>query len=356
MGGECVGCGVCGKSILNHGLGRFHGLGSVKIREIGSIPTQQGVIHDYKEKSMKVRQKITLHLLLYIGLSSVVFAQPVHMPDQNLRSLIIETLDLPQNHMLTRQDMLKLENLDAGGNRNITNLMGLEFAINIATLGLYHNPIEDIGPLADMTKMTGFNLWGCRIVDLSPLRDLQNLNWIVLGNNQVSDISPLAGLINLTTFHVDSNQIVDISPLTSLTRLEELRLNRNSITDITPLTKLKNLQKLHLADNPFHDFSPLFELEGVELDIEISEEFNAIVEVPDPNLRLLIREALSLPETVPLTQGQMQRLTTLDAGGGPWNQRPNSPRIRNQSPIPRLVCQPHCRYQSLNSSYDVRRF
>ena len=264
---------------------------------------------------MKVRQKITLHLLLYIGLSSVVFAQPVHMPDQNLRSLIIETLDLPQNHTLTRQDMLKLENLDAGGNRNITNLMGLEFAINIATLGLYHNPIEDIGPLADMTKMTGFNLWGCLIVDLSPLRDLQNLNWIVLGNNQVSDISPLAGLINLTTFHVDSNQIVDISPLTSLTRLEELRLNRNSITDITPLTKLKNLQKLHLADNPFHDFSPLFELEGVELDIEISEEFNAIVEVPDPNLRLLIREALSLPETVPLTQGQMQRLTTLDAGG-----------------------------------------
>ena len=210
-----------------------------------------------------------------------------------------------------------------------------------------------------MTKMTGFNLWGCRVVDLSPLRNLKNLTWIVLGNNQISDISSLSELTNLTSLNLslnqisdispfanlvnlqhlwidqnsveditilanltqltrlrsDTNRIHDMSPIANLTRLEELWLNRNAITDITPLTKLKNLQKLYLADNPFHDFSPLFELEGVELDIEISEGFNTVVVVPDPNLRLLIREALALPEGVPLTQGQMQRITSLDAGG-----------------------------------------
>ena len=248
-------------------------------------------------------------------LVNVAAAQAVTIPDLNLEQLVREALQLPNDAQIERGHMLQLRELDAGGDRGIVNLTGLEYATNIVTLSLYHNPIEDISPLASMTKMTGFNLWGCRIVDLSPLRNLQNLSWIVLGNNQISDISPLAGLINLTTLQVDSNQIVDISPLSNLTQLEELRLNRNAITDITPLTKLKSLQKLHLADNPFHDFSPLFELEGVELDIEISEEFNAIVEVPDPNLRLLIREALSLPEAAPLTQGQMQRLTQLDAGG-----------------------------------------
>ena len=97
--------------------------------------------------------------------------------------------------------------------------------------------------------------------------------------------------------------------------MEKLWLNRNEITDITPLIGLKNLKELYLADNPLHDFSPLLELEGVELDIEISEGFNVIVEVLDPNLRQLIRETLSLPEAVPLTQGQMQRLTILNAGG-----------------------------------------
>ena len=248
-------------------------------------------------------------------LVNVAAAQVVAIPDPNLEQLVRDTLELPNDVQIEHGHMLQLRDLDAGGDRGIENLTGLEYATNIVTLSLYHNPIEDISPLASMTKMTGFNLWGCRIVDLSPLRNLKNLSWIVLGNNQISDISPLAGLINLTALQVDSNQIVDISPLSNLTQLEELRLNRNAITDITPLTKLKSLQKLHLADNSFHDFSPLFELEGVELDIEISEEFNAIVEVPNPNLRLLIREALSLPETVPLTQGQMQRLTQLDAGG-----------------------------------------
>ncbi|MDE0297765.1 MAG: leucine-rich repeat domain-containing protein [Candidatus Poribacteria bacterium] len=286
-------------------------------------------------------------------------AQVVTIPDSNLDQLVRETLQLPNDVQIERGHMLQLRDLDAGGNRGITNLSGLEYATNLVNLNLYHNPIEDIGPLAKMTNMTGFNLWGCRIVDLRPLRNLKNLSWIVLGNNQISDIGPLSELTNLTSLNLssnqisdispfanlanlqhlwidqnsveditilanltqltrlrsDTNQIHDISPLANLTRLEELWLNRNAITDITPLTKLKNLQKLYLADNPFHDFSPLFELEGVELDIEISEGFNLVVEIPDPNLRLLIREAQALPEAVPLIQGHMQRLTQLDAGG-----------------------------------------
>ena len=286
-------------------------------------------------------------------------AQVVTIPDPNLEQLVRETLRLPNNVQIERRHMLQLRDLDAGGNREIADLTGLEYATNIVTLSLYHNPIVDIGPLSNMTKMTGFNLWGCRIVDLRPLRNLRNLIWIVLGNNQISDLSPLSELTNLTSLNLslnqisdisplanlvnlqglwmdqnsveditilanltqlthlrsDTNQVYDISPLANLTRLEELWLNRNAITDITPLTGLKNLKKLYLADNPFHDFSPLFELEGVELDIEIGEGFNLVVEVPDPNLRLLIREALSLPEAVPLTQGQMQRLARLNAGG-----------------------------------------
>ena len=163
--------------------------------------------------------------------------------------------------------------------------------------------------------LEGFNLWGCRVVDLSPLRNLKNLRWIGLGNNQISDISPLSELTNLISLELASNQI----------------------SDVTPLTGLRNLRKLHLADNPFHNFSPLFELEGVEFDIEISEEFNVVVELPDPNLRLLIREALSLPETVPLTQGQMQRLTQLDAGGDRGIANLTGLEYATQSPIFRLV-------------------
>ena len=165
--------------------------------------------------------------------------------------------------------MLRLEFLDAGGERGITDLTGLQYATNLWGLDLYHNPIVNIGSLAYLTKLEGFNLWGCQVVDLGPLRNLTNLRSVILGNNQISDITPLANLVQLTNLGLDNNQIRDISPIANLILLEELRLNRNTITDITPLIGLKNLKKLYLAENPIHDFSSLGELEGVELDLDI---------------------------------------------------------------------------------------
>ena len=38
-----------------------------------------------------------------------------------------------------------------------------------------------------------------------------------------------------------------------------------------------------------------------------------VVEIPDPNLRQAIRETLQLPDGVPITQQEMERLRDLDA-------------------------------------------
>ena len=46
---------------------------------------------------MNLGRKITLYLLLCIGLCGVAFAQPVDIPDQNLEQAIRETLELPAN-------------------------------------------------------------------------------------------------------------------------------------------------------------------------------------------------------------------------------------------------------------------
>ena len=245
-------------------------------------------------------------------------AQVVNIPDSNLRQLVRETLQLPDRTPITQQEMLRLEFLDAGGERGITDLTGLQYATNLWGLDLYHNPIVNIGSLAYLTKLEGFNLWGCQVVDLGPLRNLTNLRSVILGNNQISDITPLANLVQLTNLGLDNNQIRDISPIANLILLEELRLNRNTITDITPLIGLKNLKKLYLAENPIHDFSSLGELEGVELDLDIDlsrlDELNLVVEIPDSNLEQAIRETLALPHEISLTQLQMVQLTGLETG------------------------------------------
>ena len=263
-------------------------------------------------------------------------AQVVEIPDLNLESAIREELNLPDESPLTQQEMLRLEKLYAGDSK-IADLTGLEYAtylkdlrvcknqihdlrplsglIHLGHLALCANQISDISPLENLTNLKKLDLGANKISDITALENLTQLELIFLRDNSVEDIAILANLTQLTVLQLDKNQIRDISPLADLTLLEELWLNRNEITDITPLIGLKNLTELYIADNPLYDFSPLLKLEGVELDIEISETLSVAVEIPDPNLRQLIREALSVPEAVPLTQGQMLRLTILNAGG-----------------------------------------
>ena len=281
-----------------------------------------------------------LHPLIYLSFILIVaqsHAQLLEIPDPNLKQAILETLNLPDEISLTQQEMLRLKKLSAW-HSEIVDLTGLEYATYLTDLGLCVNQIHDLRPLSGLIHLEHLSLCVNQISDISPLEkltdlklldlggngnisditalaNLTQLEWINLGSNSVEDITTLSNLTRLTYLRLDGNQIRDISPLANLTQLEELRLERNAITDITPLIGLKNLKKLCLADNPFYDFSLLLELEGVELDIEINEALNVVVEVPDLNLRQLIRETLSLPEAVPLTQQQMLRLTKLDAGG-----------------------------------------
>ena len=59
--------------------------------------------------------------------------------------------------------MQRLTELDAGGNRGITNLTGLEYATQPPiSPSLYHNPIVDISPLSHLTKLETIHFWGCR--------------------------------------------------------------------------------------------------------------------------------------------------------------------------------------------------
>ncbi len=300
-------------------------------------------------------------------ITTTAHAQVVEIPDPNLEKAIRDQLNLEflavlPNEPITQQDMLRLGWLDGRG-KNITDLTGLEYAINATHLylpdnaienleplagltnnlwflDLYLNRIQDITPLAnlinithlfidgnaaitDITPLSGLmrlqilNFSNNQIVDITPLANLTNLTELRASNNQVRDLNPLAELTRLTFLDLSSNRISDLTPLMNLTALETLRLNVNAIVDITPLIGLKNLKELWIADNPIRDFSPLTELEGVELDFDIDlnrlDQLNLVVEVPDPNLRQAIRETLTLPGGVPLTQLEMLRLTNLEA-------------------------------------------
>ena len=237
-------------------------------------------------------------LILSVAISFLITqptsAQVVEIPDLNLENAIRETLNIPDNTPITQQDMLQLMTLDIRGS-SIANLTGLEYASNLEVLYSMNNQITDISPLTNLT----------------------NLMYLYLGSNALDTIEPLAGLINLRVLDLYNTGVKDITPLANLTAVESLVLVSNMIVDLSPLVGLKNLKRLRIAENPIRDFTPLAQLEGIELDLGIDlsrlDQLHLAVEVPDSNLKQAIREALSLPDGVPLTQFDILHLTNLKA-------------------------------------------
>jgi len=218
----------------------------------------------------------------------------VTIPDANLRAVIEDSLSKARGAPITQAEMASLTRLEAQ-NKNIRDLTGLEYAINLTWLDLSEeqvssnttansNSFSDLSPLANLTRLTWLDLsYNDNISDISSLSGLTNLTHLNLSTNWaisdfstlsgltnltelylfgISDVSVLSGLTNLTTLSINSTDISDISPLSGLTNLTELYLRGPStigtdISDLSSLSGLANLTKLSLSGHKISDISSL---------------------------------------------------------------------------------------------------
>ena len=167
------------------------------------------------------------------------FDLPVDFPDAILRSGITNALGLAENAPVTRGQMTILTNLWVPS-ALVTDLTGLEFAVNLEELFLSDNAISDISPLAPLENLKEVDLSQNVISDVSVLANLGKLRVLNLSDNIISDVSALAALKNLTGLNLHNNGIRDVSPLANLKNLKGLVLSDNPITDETPLDGLRN--------------------------------------------------------------------------------------------------------------------
>ena len=134
----------------------------------------------------------------------VLFGRPiiegVNLPDPNLRTAIVTALGKASGDTITMEDMEALTELQAS-NANITYLLGLERATNLAVLNLGSNSISDISLIAELT----------------------NLTQLFLQDNSISDISPLVanmGLGREDTVNVSANPLSYVSINTHIPALQ----------------------------------------------------------------------------------------------------------------------------------------
>ena len=152
--------------------------------------------------------RLAFFVLVSVSIPFTTTAQTVNIPDLNLRAVIEAALGKASGNPITAAEMETLTYLEAD-NASISDLTGLEFAINLTELDLWDNSISDISPLAGLTNMIELDLW----------------------DNSISDISPLAGLTDMIQLYLGNNRISDISPLAKLTKLKRLTLAENSISE-----------------------------------------------------------------------------------------------------------------------------
>ena len=189
--------------------------------------------------------RFTFFLLMYLTLPLIAMAQVVDIPDPNLRAAIEAELGKASGAPITVDEMATLPRLEAP-EADISNLIGLEHAINLKKLNLWGNSVKDLSPLVGLTNLESLFLDANGISNLSPLAGLTKLTRLALSNNSVSDLSPLAGLTSLRWMRLAGNNISDLSPLVTNTGLgdgDELEIQGNPLnyTSIkTHIPALKN--------------------------------------------------------------------------------------------------------------------
>ena len=250
-----------------------------------------------------------------------IVAGVVEFPDSNLRAAIQGALDIASGDPITTSDMAALTRLD-GRRANISDLTGLEHAINLTSLSLWGNSISDISSLAGLTNLASLELADNTISGITSLSGLTNLTSLNLGGNTISDITSLSGLTNLTGLWLWGNTISDITSLSGLTNLTSLYLQRNSISDLSALvinTGLGSEDTVNVRDNPLSYTSinthvPTLQSRGVTVDFDDIVP-GVVVEFPDSNLRAVVERVLGKASGDPITTSDMAALTNLNASG-----------------------------------------
>ncbi|MDK2840416.1 MAG: internalin [Thermosipho sp. (in: thermotogales)] len=178
----------------------------------------------------------------------------VNFANDNLEKAIREQLNKLSGD-ITVKDMLKLTYLDASKSE-ISNLFGLEYAVNLEVLILSDNNIKNISPISNLINLHKLDLSGNEIIDLTPISELVNLQWLNFSNNRIYDLSPITNLNNLQWLKLYNNNIKSVTPLSGMNSLRYLDLEFNAIISVKPLLKLPNLEYLNIRMNDLNLVDP----------------------------------------------------------------------------------------------------
>jgi hypothetical protein len=183
----------------------------------------------------------------------------INIPDERLLAQIQLTLEIESDEEITPEMMLDLAVLDidasndfSGDLSGISDLTGLEYALNLTYLRLSYTEITDLSPISDLENIEYLRFNNTAITDISPLSNFTNLTYFNANTvTGLTDISPLAGNTGLRTAILREVPFGNegMSTLRDLISLYRINMRNTGVTDITILGEM-------MADGALLDSTP----------------------------------------------------------------------------------------------------
>ena len=285
----------------------------------------------------------------------------VFFADMALEEAVREALDLAEADPTSPDAVATLTTLDAS-RRGISDLQGIEHAMQLETLYLRYNEITDVLQLATLTGLTrlvldgnpvenpevlfrlkqaGTRITGVEVPDSVFFADMaleeavrrvlrlaehlpilpadmqQRLTTLTVSRKGITDLTGLQAATGLTRLTLSYNAITDVSPLQDLENLTTLDLRNNQIMDVSPLAGLTSLRQLYLRgnENLTTGLKQLVPLTDLQVDIDLPEPIAFL----DTNLAAVVRVevnsflGLNLQPGDPIFPEDVAQLTALTA-------------------------------------------
>jgi len=215
-------------------------------------------------------------------------------PDTEFEIALRLSPQIPDTGPITCADMqsvVQLSTPTGDGSGQITDLTGLQHAINLEELHYDGHEIVSLAPVAGLTKLTFLSVERNRhLLDLSPLQNLHALIelglWDVgpiltsgstgeeaaLDGLDNAQLDKIAGLTNIEVLYLSSNNLDNLGFVGNMSKLRILFAMNNDITDFAPLadkpdlrTALLGYQRTPVTQNvSAFDTSPLLARLGLE--------------------------------------------------------------------------------------------
>ncbi len=174
----------------------------------------------------------------------------VHFNDARLELVVKNLLGLEANDPITEENILELVELNIDGSKDVTpngdireisDLTGLEYALNLTYLHFGETKVTDLQPIGGLQKMDYLRMNDTGVTDLTPISAYTTLTYFNANTTTgITDISPLAGNTGLKEIILRSVPFGDagMATIANFTNLYRINMRSTGVTDITVLGQL----------------------------------------------------------------------------------------------------------------------